>query len=79
MVRAGALLTVGLFGLTALTAACAAENEQESLWELSIGGYGRYGQSYPGSEDSQTDIIPLPFPVYRGKILRVGDETDKPV
>ncbi len=49
------------------------------LWEFRFAGFGRYGQSYPASEESQTDIVPLPFPIYRGRILRIGDDTDKPV
>ena len=51
----------------------------EPLWELNFAGFGRYGPSYPASTDSQTNVVPLPFPIYRGKILRIGDETDKPV
>lgn len=49
------------------------------LWELGLAAYGRYGPAYPASEDSQLDILPLPYPIYRGKILRMGDDTDKPV
>ncbi len=49
------------------------------LWEFGLAAYGRYGPAYPASEDSQLDILPLPFPIYRGKILRMGDDTDKPV
>lgn len=49
------------------------------LWEFGLAAYGRFGPAYPASEDSQLDILPLPFPIYRGKILRMGDDTDKPV
>ena len=49
------------------------------LWEFGLAAYGRFGPAYPASEDSQVDILPLPFPIYRGKILRMGDDTDKPV
>lgn len=52
---------------------------EKALWELRFAGYGRYGASYPASDESQTDIVPLPFPIYRGRFLRVGDDTDKPV
>jgi hypothetical protein len=51
----------------------------QPLWEIRLAAFGRYGPVYPASEDSQVDIVPLPFPIYRGKILRIGDETDKPV
>ena len=50
-----------------------------SLWELNLAGFGRYGESYPASEDSQLDVVPLPFPIYRGRVVRVGDETQKPL
>jgi outer membrane protein len=70
------------------TAGSAAEVEGDSssngddskpLWEMNVAAFGRYGPSYPASEDSQFNFVPLPFPVYRGKILRVGDSTEKPV
>jgi len=51
----------------------------KALWELNLAAFGRYGPAYPASEDNQVDVVPLPFPVYRGKILRVGDSTEKPV
>ena len=38
-----------------------------------------HGPSYPASEDTQIDFIPLPLPVYRGTFLRVGDDTDSPI
>jgi len=53
--------------------------EQEPLWEMNLAGFARYGPSYPASEETQVNIVPLPFPIYRGKFLRVGDETDRPV
>jgi len=53
--------------------------EEKPLWEMNLAAFGRYGPAYPASEDSQINIIPLPFPIYRGRFLRVGDDTDKPV
>lgn len=52
---------------------------EESLWEVRLAGFGRYGPAYPASDESQVDVIPLPFPIYRGRFLRVGDDTEKPV
>jgi hypothetical protein len=49
------------------------------LWEFGLAAFGRYGPAYPASEDSQLDVIPLPYPIFRGKILRMGDDPDKPV
>lgn len=51
----------------------------EALWEINLAGYSQYGVAYPASEDSQVNVIPLPYPIFRGKILRIGDETDKPL
>jgi outer membrane protein len=53
--------------------------EEKPLWEMNLAAFARYGPAYPASEDSQVNIIPLPFPIYRGRFLRVGDDTDKPV
>ncbi|TDJ42762.1 MAG: MipA/OmpV family protein [Gammaproteobacteria bacterium] len=53
--------------------------EEKPLWEMNLAAFARYGPAYPASEDSQINIIPLPFPVYRGRFLRIGDDTDKPV
>ncbi len=60
----------------------AAANEDpvtDALWEMNFAAFGRYGPSYPASEDTQTDFIPLPFPVYRGTFFRLGDDTDSPM
>ena len=53
--------------------------EEKPLWEMNLAAFGRLGPAYPGSEESQVNIVPLPFPIYRGSFLRVGDETGKPV
>jgi outer membrane protein len=55
------------------------EKEQQPLWEMNLAAFARYGPAYPASEESQVNIIPLPFPIYRGRFLRIGDDTDKPV
>lgn len=72
----GSFITTNCLAATAKSATASAD---EPLWEIALGGYGRYGPAYPASDEYQTDVIPLPFPIYRGKILRVGDERDKPV
>jgi len=55
------------------------EEELEPLWEVALASYIRSGPAYPASEETQTDVIPLPFPIYRGKFLRVGDSNEKPI
>ena len=53
--------------------------EEEPLWEVALASYARSGPAYPASDETQTDFIPLPFPIYRGKFLRVGDSNEKPI
>lgn len=67
--------------LLGLTAPTLAENlsTADPLWEVRLGGFGRYGEAYPGSTELQVNVVPLPFPIYRGKFLRLGDRTEKPV
>lgn len=72
-------LTALLCCLVAPTAAASEDPATDALWELNIAAFGRHGPSYPASEDTQTDFIPLPFPVYRGTFFRLGDDTDSPM
>jgi len=74
-VALGMLLWVGLVD----PAAASEDAATDALWELNITAFGRYGPSYPASEDSQGNFVPLPFPVYRGTFLRIGDDTDSPI
>lgn len=77
------LLAVATPVLSAEEATTSAQSEDPAetvpLWEWSLAAFTRYGASYPGSDESQFNFIPLPFPKYRGKYLRVGDETEKPI
>lgn len=50
-----------------------------ALWELSAAGFIRSGPAYPASSENQVDFVPLPFPVYRGKVLRIGEDDESPV
>ena len=47
--------------------------EIKPLWELGIGAGTLYGPDYPSSSQSQLRAIALPYVVYRGNILRIGD------
>jgi len=62
-----------------LTEPAGAIDETEPLWEWNLAAFGRYGPAYPASEEQQFNLIPLPFPVYRGKIFRLGEDTDNPI
>jgi outer membrane scaffolding protein for murein synthesis (MipA/OmpV family) len=76
--RGAALLLLAVGGSTA-PAATIEDPATDALWEMNIAAFGRFGPSYPGSEDTQRDFIPLPFPVYRGTFFRLGDDTDSPL
>lgn len=57
----------------------AEEPADEPLWELAVGGYGLYSPEYPGSSETSGNLLVLPFPIYRGKFLRLGEDTEKPI
>lgn len=65
--------------LAGATPALAHDTATGALWELNLAAFGRHGPSYPASTDTQTDVVPLPFPVYRGRFLRLGEDTDSPL
>lgn len=59
----------------AQTTAEDAEPEEggEPLWELGFGGGALNVPDYPGSEQRRTRGLVLPYVVYRGDVLRIGD------
>lgn len=77
--RGSAALLVLACSSSAALAATIEDPATDALWEMNIAAFGRSGPSYPASEHTQVDFIPLPLPVYRGTFLRVGDDTDSPM
>ncbi len=49
----------------------------EPLWEFQVVAFGQYFPAYPSSADQNLTLLPLPFPVYRGKFLRFGEDLDE--
>ena len=47
--------------------------EAKPLWEWGIGGGGAYVPDYPASDNYQLRGLGVPYFIYRGDILRVGD------
>lgn len=47
--------------------------EIKPLWELGFGAGTLYSPDYPSSSQTQLRAIGLPYVVYRGDILRIGD------
>lgn len=77
--RATAGLITTLVGLAAAASASAAEQGSEPvmiekpLWEIGLGGGVLVQPHYPASSEYQTRGLGLPYVVYRGDILRIGD------
>src|SRR5690554_3605938 len=67
-------LILGTYG----TASWAADKEEpvmleRPLWEVGFGAGGIVQPHYPGAGERQTRGLGLPYMVYRGDILRIGD------
>jgi len=53
------------------------DEEAPPLWEFRIAGFGRYAPVYPGAEESDLTLLPIPIPVYRGSFLSFGENLDQ--
>ena len=62
---------------TQVIAAESPAEKQPPLWEFQIVAFGQNFPAYPSSADQNTTILPLPFPVYRGKFLRFGEDLEE--
>ncbi|WP_306395928.1 MipA/OmpV family protein [Telluria beijingensis] len=40
------------------------------LWEFGVGAFGLTAPAYPGSEDRNNRVLPVPYLLYRGEVLR---------
>jgi outer membrane protein len=70
------VLPAGTAALTiaALTAAPAAHAVEQPLWELGIGAGGLRLPHYRGADQSRSLVLPVPYVIYRGRILRADRE-----
>lgn len=50
-----------------------APKQIKPLWELGLGAATLYSPDYPSSSQKQARVIALPYVVYRGDVLRIGD------
>lgn len=53
------------------------EEDGPALWEFRLAAFGRYAPVYPGADETDVSILPIPFPVYRGSFLRFGESLDQ--
>lgn len=51
----------------------ALEDELRPVWEAGIFAAAFNSPEYPAAGQSQTNVIPIPYFVYRGETLRIGD------
>ena len=72
---AGALAALCLLTSSDVTAQ-SDESDELPLWEFRIAAFGRYAPVYPGAADHNLTVLPLPYPVYRGSRLRLGEDLD---
>lgn len=71
------LWTTGGWAQQANTPASEDDDEGPALWEFRFAAFGRYAPVYPGADESDLTILPIPIPVYRGSFLRFGENLDQ--
>lgn len=71
--RAGAGRGPRLIAWIILSSLCTAAWAQQPLWEAGIGAAGLSFPDYRGSNERQNWLLPFPYLVYRGEILRADE------
>jgi outer membrane protein len=46
---------------------------ERPLWEVGVGGIAAFGANYPGADESSLNGLAIPYVIYRGDFLRIGD------
>lgn len=64
-----AMVAAGAAGSVAAQQAQPAQQPQP-LWEAGVAAFGVSTPAYPGSSDRSARVLPLPFLIYRGEVLR---------
>jgi hypothetical protein len=54
----------------------ASSEDLPRLWGLRLVAFGQSFPAYPSSSSQNITMLPIPYPVYRGKILRFGEDMD---
>ena len=63
-------VSVGAQGLNGT----ASPETEVPLWELGVGAFGVYGPDYPASGEYSLNGLPFPYFIYRGDLLRLGED-----
>ncbi len=58
------------------TAVLAEDTDSVPLWELRGVGFGQNFPAYPSSSEQNLTLLPIPVPVYRGKVFRFGEDLE---
>jgi len=64
------LFATGAVALAFSTLPCMASAEQMPLWEFGLGVGGVSFPAYPGSDEQRHYVVPVPYVVYRGEIIK---------
>jgi len=51
----------------------ALEGDMRPLWEVGVFAAAFNSPEYPAADQSQTNVIPAPYFIYRGETIRIGD------
>lgn len=52
------------------------DEDLPGLWGLRLVAFGQNFPAYPSSSDQNLTVLPLPYPLYRGKFLRFGEDLE---
>jgi outer membrane protein len=61
---------------TRLNAEEVADEYLPGLWGIRLVAFGQNFPAYPSSSDQNLTILPIPYPVYRGKFLSFGEDLE---
>lgn len=53
-----------------------ADEALPGLWGIRLVAFGQNFPAYPSSSDQNLTLLPLPYPVYRGKIFSFGEDLE---
>jgi outer membrane protein len=73
----GAISNAQELGATGASDTDSETEQAPALWEFRLAAFGRYSPVYPGSDESDLTVLPIPVPVYRGSFLHFGESLEQ--